>query len=98
MMNYCFDPHARQELKDAVLYFNKINTALGSSFASEVERTIARILRFPEAWPLVTRSARRCRMRRFPYGIVYRLREKEIEIISIMHLSRRPDYWAERLK
>src|SRR5205085_7709667 len=97
-MNYYFGPHARQELKDAILYFDDFNAALGDAFAQEVERAISLILRFPEAWPLITRSTRRCRTRKFPYGIVYRITEDEIEIIAVMHLSRQPEYWADRLR
>ena len=95
-MKYYFDPHARQELKDATLYFSNIDPDLGSDFAGEVERTISLILRFPEAWPRVTRLARRCRTQRFPYAILYRIWSEEIEILAVMHLSRKPDYWTDR--
>jgi plasmid stabilization system protein ParE len=97
-MNYYFDPHARQELKDATLYFSDINPDLGKAFAEDVERTISLILRFPEAWPRVLRSARRCRMQRFPYALLYRIWDEHIEILAVMHLSRQPDYWKDRLK
>jgi hypothetical protein len=40
-MNYFFDPHARQELKDATLYLSDVDPSLGNDFAEEVERTIA---------------------------------------------------------
>jgi hypothetical protein len=34
-MNYHFEPHARQELKDATVYYNNLNPALGDAFARE---------------------------------------------------------------
>jgi plasmid stabilization system protein ParE len=97
-MNYFFAPHARQELRNATLYLSDVDASLGKAFAEEVERTIALILRFPEAWPRVTPSARRCRTQRFPYAILYRIWDEQIEILAVMHLSRKPDYWTERLK
>src|SRR4051794_22407029 len=97
-MKYFFDPHARQELMDAILYLSNVDPSLGKDFADEVERTIALILRFPEAWPRVTPSARRCRTQRFPYALLYRISDEQIEIVAVMHLSRKPDYWTERLK
>lgn len=97
-MNYYFAPHARQELKDATLYFSNLDPSLGKDFADEVERTISLILRFPEAWPRVTRSARRCRIQRFPYALLYRIGDEQIEILAVMHLSRRPNYWIDRLR
>jgi plasmid stabilization system protein ParE len=97
-MNYYFDPHARQELRDATLHFDGIDPALGRDFADEVERIISLVLRFPEAWPRVTRSVRRCRTQRFPYALLYRVWDEQIEILAVMHLSRKPGYWADRLR
>jgi len=97
-MNYFFNPHARQELKDATLYFSDIDPVLGKGFAEDVERTISLVLQFPEAWPLVTRSARRCRTQRFPYALLYRIWNEQIEVLAVMHLSRKPGYWADRLR
>ena len=95
-MNYRFLPHAFQELKDATLYYSNLDASLGDSFCAEIERVIALILMLPNAWPLITETARRCRTRRFPYGVVYRVREEKIEILAVMHLSREPQYWADR--
>ena len=72
-MNYYFNPHARLELRDATLHFDDIDPALGKDFAVEVERAISLVLRFPEAWPRVTRSVRRCRTQRFQYALLYGL-------------------------
>jgi plasmid stabilization system protein ParE len=91
-MNYHFNPHARQELKNATVYYNSLDPELGDAFAREIERVISLILSLPEAWPLVTASTRRCLVNRFPYGIVYRVRGTHIEIVALMHLSREPKY------
>ena len=95
-MNYYFEPHALQELNDATEYYHNLHPALGDAFFQEVVRVISLILKLPEAWPLVTPSTRRCRTKRFPYGIVYRVQEGDIEIVAVMHLAREPQYWADR--
>ena len=95
-MELQFNPHARRELEDATAYYLTINPSLGDYFANEAERVISMILRLPEAFPSVAPSVRRCRMKRFPYGVVYRIKGNCIEIIAVMHLSRRPLYWTER--
>ena len=96
-MAYDIHPDARQELEDAVAYYDNISRELGDTFLDEVERTITRMEKFPEAWPQLSKNARRCRTKGFPYGIVYTLRGQRILIVAVMHLQRKPNYWAERL-
>ena len=96
-MKYCFEPHAQQELRDAVAYYDSLSLPLGHAFLREVERVISLLRNFPEAWPELSPSTRRCRTRRFPYGVVYRIKEGEIEIVAVMHLHRDPNYWVDRL-
>ena len=66
-------------------------------FAAEVKRTIERIVQFPEAWAPLSKRTRRCRTNRFPYGVVYQVREEFILIVAVMHLRRHPDSWQSRL-
>jgi toxin ParE1/3/4 len=96
-MNYYFEVHARQELRDAIAYFDSVNSRLGDDFREEVARLISLLLRFPKAWPELSLSTRRCRTKRFPYALIYRIQEDVIEIIAVMHLSREPNYWVDRL-
>ena len=35
-------------------------------------------------------------VRRFPFGILYRVDPDEIVILAVMHLARQPDYWRDR--
>jgi plasmid stabilization system protein ParE len=88
---------AEVDLLDAVLYYNKQSEGLGYEFAAEVKRTLARILRYPEAWHALSERTRRCRTRRFPYGVVYQLRGDVVLVVAVMHLSRHPQSWASRV-
>jgi toxin ParE1/3/4 len=96
-MNYHFEVHARQELRDAIAYYDSINSRLGDEFREEVARLISLLLKFPNAWPELSLSTRRCRTKRFPYALIYRIKEEVIEIVAVMHLSREPNYWVDRL-
>ena len=96
-MNYHFEVHARQELRDAIAYYDSLSSRLGDKFREEVERLISLLLKFPNAWPELSLSTRRCRTKRFPYALIYRSKEEEIEIVAVMHLSREPNYWVDRL-
>ena len=97
-MNYYYHPDARQEASAAVAYYGGINQELGVGFVAELENSIERILRMPQAWAKHIGSARRCLLHRFPYGIVYQIESEEIQIIAVMHLHRKPGYWTVRMK
>lgn len=70
---------------------------LGSEFLEEVEHSIALIRRYPNAAPILHARARQRETNRFPYGLVYLVRESDIVIIAVAHLKRRPVYWRRRL-
>lgn len=88
---------AETDLADAVSYYNEQSEGLGYEFAAEVKQTIGRVLLFPDAWHPLSRRTRRCRTRRFPYGVLYQIRSDMILVVAIMHLRRHPDSWKQRL-
>ncbi|MBI2301442.1 MAG: type II toxin-antitoxin system RelE/ParE family toxin [Armatimonadetes bacterium] len=88
---------AEVELAEAVDYYNGQSEGLGFEFAAEVRQTLERIVEHPEAWHPLTPRTRRCRTRRFPYGVLYRVRDEEILVVAVMHLRRAPQSWRKRL-
>lgn len=88
---------ADAELAEAIDYYNQQSEGLGYRFAAEVKRTIARIANHPQAWPRLSRRTRRCRTDRFPFGVVYQVREDAILVVAIMHLHRHPESWRSQL-
>jgi len=95
-MNYSFHPHAEKELEDVENYYDVISEDLGDRFRAEIEMALSRIIKFPNAWQPLTKTARRRRLIDFPYGIVYRVKTDEIRILAVMHLHREPGYWRNR--
>jgi len=89
---------ARDEFKDAVDYHNAQRPGLGDEFKHEVAAAIVRIKGWPYVWTRASRRARMCRVKRFPYLVVYVPSETEILVVAIMHGHRRPGYWRKRLK
>lgn len=87
---------ARQELREAIRYYELQLPGLGRAFRDEVYGTVERIKRLPTAWQSLGDGARRCQTRRFPYGIIYAQVDGELVILAIAHLHREPDYWRDR--
>ncbi|CAN1722889.1 toxin ParE1/3/4 [Hyphomicrobium sp. 1Nfss2.1] len=97
-MRLTYDPSAVSEIGDAAAWYEAEKTGLAIEFLVEFNSAVERLLEFPNAWPNVGKRVRRLQLRRFPYGIIYQLREDEIFIVAVAHLHRRPQYWKDRLK
>lgn len=89
---------AQIELDEAIEYNNYESPGFDDKFLMDVLNTLDRIGDFPEAWQPCSKRTRRCQTRRFPYGVIYQIREKEILVIAVANLHRRPDYWKDRIK
>ncbi len=96
-MNIEFIAPAQEEFKEAVKYYNNQSEGLGFEFALESKRTLNRIIRYPDAWHPLSKRTRRCRTKKFPYGIVYQIKENTIYIIAVMHLHQNPKSWKSRI-
>ncbi|MCD6115427.1 type II toxin-antitoxin system RelE/ParE family toxin [bacterium] len=89
---------AQIELDQAIEYYNHESPGLGKDFLTEVLNTLNRIGEFPYVWHRLSERTRRCQTKRFPYGIIYYVRNKEILIVAVANLHRRPGFWNDRIK
>lgn len=89
-------PEADEELEAAALWYEERQPGLGEVFLEQFERTLCRIVAKPERWHKFRGENRKLNFRRFPYAIVYSVRDDVIYIKAIMHLHRRPYYWSSR--
>ncbi len=97
MIPVLFHPQAEAELVAAASWYEEEQTDLGKRFLSSVEDGISRIRINQKLFPLVGGDVRRCLLHTFPFGILFRTRNNQIEVIAVMHLKRNPGYWQERL-
>jgi hypothetical protein len=51
----------------------------------------------PTGWHPLSSHTRRCRLRRFPYGVIYNIDQDVILVVAVTHLHRRPAYWQGRV-
>jgi len=47
---------------------------------------------------MVEEDVRRCLVQRFPFGIYFTFEPDHFLIVAVMHLSREPGYWKERME
>jgi plasmid stabilization system protein ParE len=88
---------ASAEMEEAIDFYNAQESGLGDVFEDEIRATLARILAHPQAWTKLSRRTRKCGTNRFPYGIIYQVRDDGILVVAVAHLHRKPFYWRDRL-
>jgi toxin ParE1/3/4 len=97
MKTIIFHPLAKQELADAVAYYEAQRFGLGEEYLDEIEDTAALIAQYSEAGAIARGTIRRVVLPKFPYSLLYRiLPTDEIRILAVAHHKRRPNYWAGR--
>lgn len=89
-------PDAEADLAEAKGWYEQKRVGLGQEFLLCVEAALNSISRMPEAATEVCPGVRRVIVRRFPYGVFYRLDSDQIAILAIYHSKRNPRGWQER--
>lgn len=91
-----FTSAAESEFAELVAFYDALSAVTASDFATEVDRVVERIAKFPDAGTPYTSGTRRALMHGFPVAVVYRARGLTVEVVALAHQRRRPDYWALR--
>ena len=99
MSRVWFHPEARAELLAAIRFYQQEAAGLGRAMAGEVRSALERISDFPESGSPdgTPDDLRRVFLDRFPFTLVYRIREEGVEVLAVMHQRQRPDYWRARI-
>jgi len=96
-MRWDFHPEALDEYESAASYYAERDPELQRRFIESIENSIERILEAPARWRVIDEDVRRCLAQVFPYGILYTIEADFILIVAVMHFSREPGYWKQRI-
>lgn len=91
-----FHDRAEEELNEAAGYYARARPGLGDAFVAEVHRAVEALLAAPRAGAVVEDDVRWWLVKRFPYSILYRIRDDHVRILAIAHQKRRSFYWRRR--
>jgi toxin ParE1/3/4 len=90
-------PEAEEDLADAKTWYDRQRQGLADDFLLCVEEALDRIRRAPEGASEVYPGVRRVVVRRFPYGVFYRVDPDQIAVIAVYHSRRDPKGWQVRV-
>lgn len=97
-MNFRLLSVASVELAEALAWYRKRSPRAAEGFWLRIQDARRSIVLFPQAAPLISDQARRFIVSGYPYDIVYAVRTDEVVVLAVAHHSRRPEYWADRLR
>jgi plasmid stabilization system protein ParE len=93
---YIVRPAAAADIRRAYVWYQRERDGLGEELLDEVRAAIDAVVTNPLAFPVLHRQTRRALVRRFPYGIFFRLMDDCIVFVACFHTRRDPESWKRR--
>jgi ParE toxin of type II toxin-antitoxin system, parDE len=69
---------AREDLRHAAQWYEERATGVGAALVLVIDQAISKVFEAPQRWPPLGASYQHYVLRRYPYSIVYRVREEVI--------------------
>lgn len=91
-----FTAAARADVLDAYDWYETKRRGLGIRFLEEIDAAVERIKIHPRASSAMLDDIRRVLLRKFPYGLFFRIEPEAIYVIACFHASRDPKIWQSR--
>jgi plasmid stabilization system protein ParE len=88
---------AENEMIESAAFYERRRPFLGERFLDAIEVTAEWIQKSPDIGRRGKFRTRSWKVKCFPFRIVYLAQTKRIWIVAVAHLSRKPDYWLDRL-
>ncbi len=92
-----FHPNALKEAESAQQWYANKSKAASKAFVEELIHAVNKIADSPNRWPKYHKDTRRYYFPRFPFSLIYRITNEQIDVIAVMHHRRKPGYWTRRL-
>ncbi len=91
-----FDPEARKEFLDAILYDERCQAGLGARFRVAIESATNQISNSPFVYRILQAPFRCYLIPKFPYYLIYSIEPDHIRVVAVAHNKRKPAYWTKR--
>ncbi|MCF6271207.1 MAG: type II toxin-antitoxin system RelE/ParE family toxin [Melioribacteraceae bacterium] len=96
MFKLSFRPSASNDVQEIVNYYDKLEIRLTDVFLKELEDTLKHINSMPESCQKKLGDIRVSYLKRFKFGIYFKIYKKTIVVIAVLHTSRDPQIWQSR--
>lgn len=93
-----FNEAVAEEVNAAIDFYEAGSPTAGDDFEAEFRRVLQYVKAYPELGSPTFGRARRRKLQRFPYSIIYLIRPDHVYIVALAHSSREWGYWLDRLE
>ena len=90
-------PEAEQDVAEAYAWYEDRRVGLGEELLGCIDACVAGVCRSPGSWAVVQENYCRALVRRFPYAVFYEHQGDTVTIYGVLHTSRDPQKWRDRL-
>lgn len=97
MTRLTIDPAAAFEIGDAARSYETTRPGLGNEFIRQLDFAFYNIRQFPEMSAAVAPGFRRCVVHRFPFCLVYRVKQDEVQVLALFPTHADPERLLARL-
>ena len=96
MSKVLFSSIATKDVQEIINYYDEINPQISDVFLDELEETKNFIELHPQACVKKLNLIRVRYLKRFKYGVYFKIYHKSITVIGVLHNSRNPQIWKNR--
>src|SRR5207244_12963147 len=96
MTNVTLNAEAEAEYEAALAWYMARSVRAANGFEAAFERALELIAANPELHPLCDDRHRFCRLRRYPYSVIFRADGDQLRVLAVAHSRRLPGYWSGR--
>jgi plasmid stabilization system protein ParE len=88
-----FEASARNDLLAAFEWYEARQSGLGEEFLRSVAAVEESLARNPERYPMAHAPYRSAKLRKFPYGLHYRMIGNKVSVLACLHFRQSPERW-----
>lgn len=91
-----YQRRAQGDVREAYLWYEDQRRGLGEQFLAALKDAEDLASTFPASCAVVHRTTRRVLLKRFPYGLYFRMAGVRVIVVACYHCSRDPEGWKRR--
>ena len=92
------EPPAESDIRAAFEWYEEQVPGLGHEFLVSLRSCFGRLERTPEMFSHLLEPVRRAKLDRFPFGVLYTLKDEAVFVLGVFHHKRNPSSWVRRAK